>query len=126
MEWCMTLFSNAAISVFNYLILFFFCSENNKVWVFTVVTYKDQKSIIAHKCYVLLKYLQFKSIFFWVKCMQTHTGKKYEGFSMLITRKIGQCELKRFSSCVEKHPTETWMILNLDFFYSIYWTLIRI
>lgn len=63
MEWCITLFFNAAISVFNYLILFFFGSENNKVWVFTVVTYKDQKSIIAHKCYVLLKYLQFKSIF---------------------------------------------------------------
>lgn len=39
--------------------------------------------------------------------MQTHTGKKYEGFSMLITRKIGQSELKRFSSCFEKHPTET-------------------
>lgn len=45
--------------------------------------------------------------FFGVKCMQTHTGKKYEGFSMLITWKIGQSELKRFSSCVEKHPTET-------------------
>lgn len=54
MEWCITLFFN---------IIFFFCSENNKVWAFSVVTYKDQKLIIAHKCYVLLKYLQFKSIF---------------------------------------------------------------
>lgn len=122
MEWCITLFFNAAISVFNYLILFFFCSENNKVWVFTVVTYKDQKSIIAHKCYVLLKYLQFKSNFLGKMYANSYRKTKNEGFSMLITWKIGQSELKRFSSCVEKHPTETWMILNLDFFYSIYWT----
>lgn len=129
MKRCMTSFLNASITVgiFNHLTLllsivfFLLLWKYTKYETFQSPPIQITKSIFAHYCYVLLKYLRIKSkYFFLVKCMQTHTGrqKKFERFNMLITRKIGQNELKWFSSCVKKYSTKTWMLL--DFSHSIW------
>lgn len=85
MEWCMTSFLNAGItvSIINHLTLllsfvfFLLLKKFTKYETFQSPPIQITKSIFAHYCYVLLKYLRIKSkYFFFVKCMQTHTGRQ--------------------------------------------------
>lgn len=116
MELCITLFFDAAISVILKLFnIIFFARKITKYELFKwVVTYKDQKSIIAHKCYVLLKYLQFKSNFWGKMYAKSYRKTKNEGFSMLITWKIGQTKWAE-TILIMRWETSDWNMNDFKF-----------